>query len=72
MTLTGLSREINVKNFDKNLQNLVLLRDAAGFGWAPDFIMQKLFIAVNVSLRWLKNGNGKLLIFGRTPITSGV
>ncbi len=29
--LKGLSHEIDFKNFDKNLQNLALLRDAAGF-----------------------------------------
>ncbi len=31
MILKGLSREIDLKNFDKNFQNLALLRDAAGF-----------------------------------------
>ncbi len=29
--LKGLSHEIDFKNFDKNLQNLAYLRDAAGF-----------------------------------------
>ncbi len=29
--LKGLSHEIDFKNFDKNLQNLAELRDAAGF-----------------------------------------
>ncbi len=29
--LNGLSHEIDFKNFDKNLQNLDQLRDAAGF-----------------------------------------
>ncbi len=29
--LKGLSHEIDLKNFDKNLQNLAKLRDAAGF-----------------------------------------
>ena len=29
--LKGLSHEIDFKNFDKNLQNLALLREAAGF-----------------------------------------
>jgi hypothetical protein len=29
--LKGLSHEIDFKNFDQNLQNLGLLRDAAGF-----------------------------------------
>ncbi len=29
--LKGLSHEIDLKNFDKNLQNLALLRDASGF-----------------------------------------
>ncbi len=29
--LKGLSHEIDFKNFDKNLQNLAKLRDAAGF-----------------------------------------
>ncbi len=31
VSLKGLSHEIDFKNFDKNLQNLTLLRDAAGF-----------------------------------------
>ncbi len=31
MYLKGLSHEIDFKNFDKNLQNLAYLRDAAGF-----------------------------------------
>jgi hypothetical protein len=30
-SLKGLSHEIDFKNFDKNLQNLSYLRDAAGF-----------------------------------------
>jgi hypothetical protein len=30
-TLKGLSHEKDFKNFDKNLQNLAYLRDAAGF-----------------------------------------
>ncbi len=30
-SLKGLSHEIDFKNFDKNLQNLAYLRDAAGF-----------------------------------------
>jgi hypothetical protein len=58
--LKGLSHEIDFKNFDKNLQNLTKLRDAAGFKLfkgSDDFIMQKsLFIAVNASLHWLSNG----------------
>jgi hypothetical protein len=29
--LKGLSHEIDLKSFDKNLQNLAYLRDAAGF-----------------------------------------
>ncbi len=29
--LKGLSHEIDFKNIDKNLQNLALLRDVAGF-----------------------------------------
>ncbi len=29
--LKGLSHEIDLKNMDKNLQNLALLRDEAGF-----------------------------------------
>jgi hypothetical protein len=29
--LKGLSHEIDFKNFDKNVQNLAYLRDAAGF-----------------------------------------
>jgi hypothetical protein len=29
--LNGLSHEIDFKNFDKKLQNLAYLRDAAGF-----------------------------------------
>ncbi len=31
LSLKGLSHEIDFKNFDKNLQNLAYLRDAAGF-----------------------------------------
>jgi hypothetical protein len=31
LALKGLSHEIDFKNFDKNLQNLVYLRDATGF-----------------------------------------
>ena len=31
LDLKGLSHEIDFKNFDKNLQNLAYLRDAAGF-----------------------------------------
>jgi hypothetical protein len=31
LSLKGLSHEIDFKNFDKNLQNLAKLRDAAGF-----------------------------------------
>ncbi len=30
-SIKGLSHEIDFKNFDKNLQNLAYLRDAAGF-----------------------------------------
>jgi hypothetical protein len=31
LSLKGLSHEIDFRNFDKNLQNLAYLRDAAGF-----------------------------------------
>ncbi len=52
--LKGLSHEIDFKSFDKNLQNLALLRDTAGFwifyGLQWFFNSKSLFIAVNASL----------------------
>ncbi len=46
--LKGLSHEIHFKIFDKNLQNLALLRDAAGFwnfvGGSDDFKTQKVYL----------------------------
>jgi hypothetical protein len=59
-SLKGLSHEIDFKNFDKNVQNLAYLRDAAGF-WIYEalrwfYISKSSFIAVNASLCWLNNG----------------
>jgi hypothetical protein len=60
--LKGLSREIDFKNVDKNLENLALLTD--GRGWFLIFLGASMFflckkfiiIPVNASLRWLNNG----------------
>ncbi len=58
--LKGLSREIDFKNFNKNLQNLAYLRDLAGvwifYGLQWFYNSKSLFIAVSASLSWLNNG----------------
>ncbi len=47
VNLKGLSHEIDFKHFDKNLQNLALVSDAAGFYFfrgSNDFLMQKVHL----------------------------
>ncbi len=68
--LKGLSHDIDLKNFDKNLQNLALLWDAAVFlifRGSDDFILQNVHVLrlMPVSVGLIMASRHHLFIFGK-------